>query len=92
MSKRFFWRNTDNKGSLDKLIKEANVPEPQSIEEVYAEDAIDFTDPRYYENRELSWLKFNQRILNETSDDDNPLMEKLGFLSITSSFIQPSPE
>ncbi len=34
MSKRFFWRNTDNKGSLDKLIKEANVPEPQSIEEV----------------------------------------------------------
>ena len=85
MSKRFFWRNTDNKGSLDKLLKEANVPEPQSIEEVSAEDAIDFTDPRYYENRELSWLKFNQRILNETSDDDNPLMEKLGFLSITSS-------
>jgi len=85
MSRRFFWRNSENKGSLDKLIKEANVPEPQSIEEVSKEDAIDFTDPRYYENRELSWLKFNQRILNETSDDDNPLMEKLGFLSITSS-------
>ena len=84
MSRRFFWKNSENKGSLDKFIKDANVQEPQPKDGASAE-TIDFTDSRYYENRELSWLKFNQRILNETSDDDNPLMEKLGFLSITSS-------
>jgi polyphosphate kinase len=45
----------------------------------------DFYNPKYYDNRELSWLKFNQRILNEARDTKLPLMERLSFLSITSS-------
>lgn len=40
---------------------------------------------RYYLNRELSWLQFNKRVLQEAVDDSNPLLEKLKFLAITSS-------
>ncbi|MGN0334900.1 MAG: RNA degradosome polyphosphate kinase [Lachnospiraceae bacterium] len=45
----------------------------------------DLLKPEYYENRELSWLKFNERILGEARDKENPLFERLKFLSITAS-------
>ncbi|WP_062512770.1 RNA degradosome polyphosphate kinase [Halobacillus sp. KGW1] len=41
--------------------------------------------PDYYNNRELSWLAFNERVLAEALDLDNPLMERLKFLAIGSS-------
>ncbi len=41
--------------------------------------------PEYFENRELSWLGFNERILGEARDKGNPLFERLKFLSITAS-------
>ncbi len=47
--------------------------------------AVDFTNPAYYTNRELSWLDFNYRILDEARDKENPLFERLKFLSITAS-------
>ena len=42
-------------------------------------------NPDYYVNRELSWLLFNVRILDEARDKKNPLMERVKFLSITAS-------
>ncbi|KPV44548.1 RNA degradosome polyphosphate kinase [Alicyclobacillus ferrooxydans] len=44
-----------------------------------------FDNPAYYINRELSWLSFNERVLEEALDDTNPLFERLKFLAITSS-------
>lgn len=44
-----------------------------------------FEKPEYYVNRELSWLKFDERVLSEARDKSIPLFERLKFLSITSS-------
>ena len=44
-----------------------------------------YADPQYYHNRELSWLQFDKRCLSEAKNPDNPLFEKLKFLSITAS-------
>ena len=38
-----------------------------------------------YFNRELSWLSFNQRVLNQASDERHPLLERVKFLAITAS-------
>jgi polyphosphate kinase len=42
-------------------------------------------NPAYYINRDLSWLDFNRRVLEEAEDDSNPLLERVKFLSITAS-------
>ncbi len=46
---------------------------------------IDFSNPEYYKNRELSWISFDRRVLSEANDKNIPLMERLKFLSITAS-------
>lgn len=48
-------------------------------------DIKKFEKPEYFENRELSWLKFNDRVLSEARDKSLPLFERLKFLSITAS-------
>src|SRR6266699_5510335 len=41
--------------------------------------------PAHFINRELSWLEFNQRVLDEALDPATPLLERVKFLCITSS-------
>lgn len=47
--------------------------------------AEEFKNPKYYDNRELSWLKFEHRVLNEAKDKEIPILDRLKFVSITSS-------
>lgn len=46
---------------------------------------LDLTKPEYFYNRELSWLKFNLRVLKEAMVKDPPLLERLKFIAISAS-------
>ncbi len=46
---------------------------------------VNISDFKNFDNRELSWLKFEQRVLNEATNKELPILERLKFVSITSS-------
>src|SRR5882762_4268661 len=48
-------------------------------------NAVNTFKPEHFINRELSWLEFNQRVLDEALDAENPLLERVKFFCITSS-------
>ena len=50
-----------------------------------AKKTVNFRDPKFYTNRELSWVEFDRRILSEAIDPTTPLFERLKFLAIVSS-------
>ncbi|MFH0946936.1 MAG: polyphosphate kinase 1 [Planctomycetota bacterium] len=55
------------------------------IPEFSPEEGPDYKHPDYYLNRELTWLNFNFRVLQEAADPRTPLLERLKFISIVSS-------
>jgi polyphosphate kinase len=46
---------------------------------------VNISDFKNFDNREFSWLKFEQRVLNEATNKELPILERLKFVSITSS-------
>lgn len=57
------------------------VPPPQVVQTAHER----FGDPKNFINRELSWLEFNRRVLEEAQDQRQPLVERVKFLTIVSS-------
>jgi polyphosphate kinase len=61
-------------------------PKPDLPKLDHACVAKHFTKPEHrYINRELSWLAFNTRVLEESQNPANPLLERMKFLSISAS-------
>lgn len=58
-------------------------PNPSPVP--HGEDGFDLTDPNLYLSRELTWINFNYRVLNEAVDPQNPLLERLKFVAIVGS-------
>ena len=50
--------------------------------EMFDKSEKKFSDPELYFNRELSWIEFNKKVLDEAMDQSNPPLEQLKFLSI----------
>ena len=62
------------------------VSSPEVVDPNYSEASASFLSGNAcFYNRELSWLEFDDRILHESRDSKNPLLERLNFLSITAS-------
>src|SRR5512137_158187 len=78
--------NPPSKSGKDQAPKEPSGKDPNAKDSSAKEPgAKDLKSPELYINRELSWLEFNDRVLQEGLHDDLPLLERLKFLAIVSS-------
>ena len=76
--------------SADKIETLAKLPsaergERSSAAQQAPQKAVDYSNPEFYQNRELTWLAFNQRVLAMSEDRALPLLERLKFIAIVCS-------
>lgn len=57
----------------------------QKVDVMTMNQNIDLGNKAYYNNREVSWVDFNRRVIEEAFDQKNPLLERIKFLAIASS-------
>ena len=72
--------------AIDNTVDGRDLPTAQQqVSNADIPEEIDLDNPAYFENRELSYFKFNLRVLSQASNAKHPLLERLMFLLIFSS-------
>jgi polyphosphate kinase-like protein len=61
---------------MQKQVRRKQSSQKRSMEK---NSSVSLSDPSLYINRELSWLEFNERVLEEVQDSRNPLLERVKF-------------
>ncbi len=75
----------NKKGKEAEIEKEKGIEKEANANNMEAKKNVNYTDSKYYTNREMSWILFNKRVLSEAKDKQIPLFERVKFLSITAS-------
>src|ERR1700753_202889 len=70
---------------VDRALALADAVDVFSTQESVLPPAIDPSSPGRFINRELSWLAFNRRVLEEAQNKRHPVLERLRFLSLSAS-------
>ena len=73
---------TPNSAEATKPAKSDRARGVKERKESAVETTIDLNDPKYYLNREINWIDFNEKVLSEAEDPRVPLLERVKFLSI----------
>src|SRR4051812_18100142 len=60
-------------------------PQAEALAAELAAEEVDLKDADLYQNRELSWIDFNERVLELAEDERTPLLERVKFLAIYTS-------
>ena len=73
------------KPAVKKIVKPKVTAAPAEPKPIETTASGAFADPAFFLSRELSWLEFNERVLEEAQDKTNLILERLKFLAITAS-------